>query len=144
MKHTHRTARLRRRDAQGNRYLCLDCQRAFKRPTGTRIVIVPESHIALVSSAVERIRYKKGTLAERQRRMKQRQAVPYTPPPVSQEFLTPKQVADILQISVKSVQRKFADCEGVLDLGHNENSPDLRPYRILRIPRSLVYEQFRQ
>lgn len=53
------------------------------------------------------------------------------------QFLTPQQVAKILQISPKSVIRKFGNRSDVIDLGQAETLHK-RGYRVLRIPRSAL------
>ncbi len=51
------------------------------------------------------------------------------------ELYTPKEVANILKVSVDSVIRKFEKVPGVIDLGTDETRFKRR-YRVLRIPRS--------
>ncbi len=53
--------------------------------------------------------------------------VPYT------EYLTPGQVAAILQVSTDTVAREFGNAEGVIDLGTPESRRKRRK-RVLRIP----------
>jgi hypothetical protein len=54
----------------------------------------------------------------------------------SNDYLTPREVASILRISVDSVYRMFVDVPGVLVLGNMRLKR--RPYCTLRIPRSAL------
>ena len=53
------------------------------------------------------------------------------------EFLTVRDVAQVLQCSEDSVIRRFAKLDGVIDLGRPENI-NRRRYRVLRIPKDVV------
>jgi hypothetical protein len=50
-------------------------------------------------------------------------------------YMSPKEIADLLKVSVDTVVRRFENRPGVLDLGSTE-SRFTRKYRVLRIPRS--------
>ena len=56
------------------------------------------------------------------------------------EYLSPKEIADLLKISVDTVTRRFENRPGVLNLGSDE-SRFTRRYRVLRIPRT-VFEAY--
>jgi|SRR6516164_7388908 hypothetical protein len=60
-------------------------------------------------------------------------------------FFTPKQVAELLQVSEDTVLRRFANYPGVIDLGSAE---DVRRHKrkrsILRIPREVLQRFLRQ
>ena len=56
------------------------------------------------------------------------------------EYLSPKEIADLLKVSVDTVVRRFENRPGVLDLGSPE-SRFTRRYRVLRIPRP-VFEAY--
>jgi DNA invertase Pin-like site-specific DNA recombinase len=65
-----------------------------------------------------------------------------TPMPVRyrlrmEDFLTAKEVAALLKISVDTVYKRFADARYVVNLGH-EKKLHRRRYRILRIPMSAI------
>jgi len=53
------------------------------------------------------------------------------------EYLTPKEVADILRVHPDTVIRRFRDRPGVLNLGSDE-SRFKRRYSTLRIPREAL------
>lgn len=53
------------------------------------------------------------------------------------EYLTPEQVAAILNVSTDTVGRQFGNAEGVIDLGTPETR-NKRRKRILRIPRTTL------
>ena len=53
------------------------------------------------------------------------------------EFLTAKEVASILRVSLDTVIRKFEHRKGVIDLGSGEGRFKRR-YRVLRIPREAL------
>lgn len=50
---------------------------------------------------------------------------------------TPRQVAEILQVSVDTVNRKFQNMDGVLNMGSGETFSKRR-YSQLRIPRAVL------
>jgi hypothetical protein len=56
------------------------------------------------------------------------------------EMLTPREVAQILKVSVDTVIRRFGDMPGTINLG-SEETFGKRRYRLLRIPRP-VLEKF--
>lgn len=71
-------------------------------------------------------------LAARIPRMEEEQQEP--------EFLTVKQVAKQLNLSVGTVQRIFSKVPGVIDIGRPSltRRRGARPYQILRIPRGVL------
>jgi hypothetical protein len=56
------------------------------------------------------------------------------------EYLTPQEIADLLEVSVDTIVRKFERRKGVLNLGSDE-SRFTRRYRTIRIPRT-VFEAY--
>jgi DNA-binding transcriptional regulator YhcF (GntR family) len=54
-----------------------------------------------------------------------------------EQLLTPRQVAEILQVSVDTVNRKFQNIDGVLNMGSGETFSKRR-YTQLRIPRAVL------
>lgn len=58
------------------------------------------------------------------------------------EFLTVRQVSELLQVSDETVLRRFGELPGVLDLG-SEEKMHKRRYRVLRIPKATL-ERFIQ
>lgn len=56
---------------------------------------------------------------------------------ISDEYLTPEEVAAILKVHPRTVKRRFAKVPGVVNLG-SEETRTRSPYRILRIPREVL------
>ena len=56
---------------------------------------------------------------------------------MSTSLLTVRDVAQVLQCSEDAVIRRFANLDGVIDLGRAENI-NRRRYRVLRIPKEIV------
>lgn len=56
---------------------------------------------------------------------------------LSSEFLTVRQVGEILQVSDETVLRRFGELPGVLDLG-SEEKMHKRRYRVLRISKATL------
>jgi hypothetical protein len=52
-------------------------------------------------------------------------------------FYTPSEIAEILQVSIDTIHRRFAAMPGVINLG-SEGSISRRRYRTLRIPREVL------
>ncbi len=65
-----------------------------------------------------------------------------TPSPFERLF-TPKELADLWQLSVQSVRRLFQDRPGVLKIG-DSNPRGKRGYTTLRIPGAIVAQVFRE
>jgi len=54
------------------------------------------------------------------------------------EYLTPGQVAKILNVTVRTVLRRFGGYPGVIDLSSPPIKRGTRPRRLLRIPRGVL------
>jgi len=53
------------------------------------------------------------------------------------DYLTPQQVAKILNVHLNTVLRRFGECPGVIDLA-TPPKRGKRPHRMLRIPRGVL------
>lgn len=82
---------------------------------------------------------------EKAKWMRERQSADAGPAPTSiEQYLTPAQIAKMLQLSTDTVIRIFENQPGVLVVGDCEGSRIRRRYRTIRVPESVYKRVLRQ